>query len=317
MTVARAVGLAAGFTLDRLVGDPARGHPVAGFGRCASALERRWYRDDRTSGTVYAGVLVGSCAALGLVADRVTRDHPVARTLAVTAATWAVLGGRSLRREATAVARLLEEDDLPAARTHVSHLVGRDTSRLDPGQVARATVESVAENASDAVVAPLVAGAALGLPGLLGYRAINTLDAMVGYRSDRYARFGWASARLDDVANVVPARLTALLATALAPVVGGRARDAVAAWRRDAPRHPSPNAGPVEAAFAGALGVRLGGRNLYEGRAEDRALLGRGRPPLVRDVARTIRLADVVEWASLLVCVSVALAPRPQPRRGR
>ena len=126
----------------------------------------------------------------------------------------------------------------------------------------RATVESVAENTSDAVVAPLLWGAVAGVPGLLGYRAVNTLDAMVGHLSARYARFGWASARADDVANAVPARVAALLAAAAAPVVGGEPRGALSAWRRDAHRHPSPNAGPVEAAFAGALGRRLGGSRL-------------------------------------------------------
>ena len=148
--------------------------------------------------------------------------------------------------------------------------------------MARAGVESLAENTSDAVVAPLFWGAVAGLPGLLGYRAVNTLDAMVGYRSARYARFGRVAARVDDVANLVPARLTAALTVLLAPLVGGRPADALRAWRRDASGHPSPNAGPVEATAAGALGLRLGGRTEYAYGVEDRPSLGDGRAPAAR-----------------------------------
>ena len=165
----------------------------------------------------------------------------------------------------------------------VRHLVGRDTAELSPEEVARATVESVAENASDAVVAPLLWGAVAGLPGLLGYRAANTLDAMIGHRSPRYLRFGWAAARLDDLANWVPARLAALAAAAWAPLVGGTAGNAVGVVRRDAGRHPSPNAGVVEAAFAGALDVRLGGRNAYHGSGR------RSRHPGQRPTGRSRR----------------------------
>ena len=143
-------------------------------------------------------------------------------------------------------------------------------------------VESVAENTSDAVVAPLLAGAVGGVAGIAAYRAANTLDAMVGHRSARYRNFGWASARLDDVLNLVPARLSALLATALAPIVGGSRTDALRTWNRDAHRHPSPNAGPVEAAFAGALDVQLGGTNVYGDRVEHRPTLGTG-PAAQRD----------------------------------
>lgn len=177
---------------------------------------------------------------------------------------------------------LLADDDLPGARQRLTHLVGRDTSVLDEAEVSRAVVESVAENTSDAVVAPLVWGALLGVPGLVGYRAANTLDAMVGHRGERYGRFGWASARFDDLLNLPGARLSGVLAAALAPTVGGRPSAALHAWRRDARRHPSPNAGVVEAAFAGALGVRLGGRNHYAHGTEDRMVLGDGRPRTAR-----------------------------------
>jgi adenosylcobinamide-phosphate synthase len=168
-------------------------------------------------------------------------------------------------------------------------------------------VESVAENTSDAVVGPLVWGAVGGVPGLLAYRAVNTLDAMVGHRSPRHARFGSASARLDDLANLVPARLTAGLTTALSPLVGGRPRAAARAWRRDGRKHPSPNAGPVEAAFAGALGRTLGGRLSYAGRVEDRPLLGDGPAPDVGDIARAARLSAAVTVATGAVAVSARL----------
>jgi len=287
------LGLASGFAADRVWGDPARWHPVAGFGTTAAALERRTYADRRLNGIVHVAILVGGTALLG-------RRTPVAL------ATWAVLGGRSLDREAEAVQRLLAAGDLPAARQRLTHLVGRDTSELDEAGVARAVIESVAENTSDAVVAPLVWGALLGSPGLLAYRAANTLDAMVGHRSARYERFGWAAARLDDVVNLPGARLTATLAVLL----GDDRRAAWSAWRRDAPGHPSPNAGPVEAAFAGALGVRLGGVNVYAGRVEDRQVLGDGRAPDVHDITRARRLASRVGLGALVAIAPIALRPR-------
>lgn len=313
----RALGLAAGFLADRLLGDPRRGHPVAGFGRVATALEAQLYADRRREGAVFTTALVGSAAAGGLAVERLTRGRPVVHALAVAAATWTVLGGRSLGRAALSVSRLLEGGEVERARVQVTHLVGRDPSGLGPEELARATVESVAENTSDAVVGPLVAGALLGVPGLLAYRAANTLDAMVGHRSPRYRRFGWASARLDDLLNLAPARLSAVLAGSLAPLVGGRPVDAFTAWRRDAATHPSPNAGVVEAAFAGALGVSLGGRNVYGGQVENRVGLGSGPPPRVADVARAVSLADAVGWTALAVAVSAALAPRPRRRSDR
>jgi adenosylcobinamide-phosphate synthase len=224
-------------------------------------------------------------------------------------ATWTVLGGRSLEREAMLVHRRLAAGDLPAARDQVTHLVGRDPAGLDDAGVARATVESVAENTSDAVVAPLLWGAIGGTAGLLGYRAANTLDAMVGHRSARYARYGWASARLDDLLNLAPARLCALLAAAAAPRVGGKPMATLAVWRRDAPRHPSPNAGPVEASFAGALGVTLGGRNRYGSVTEDRGTLGTGPAPGTADIARAVRLARWVAAGAVIVAAATAARP--------
>jgi adenosylcobinamide-phosphate synthase len=177
--------------------------------------------------------------------------------------------------------------------------------------MARAGTESMAENTSDAAVAPLLWGAVAGIPGLLGYRAINTLDAMVGYRSPRYRRFGWAAARTDDVANLVPARVTALLSAGLAPAIGGSPRAALSAWRRDGGTHPSPNAGPVEAATAGALGVGLGGPTAYAHGIENRPRLGSGPPPLPADLRRAARLSRLVAAAgTLLACVVAVWSER-------
>ncbi|OLT11868.1 cobalamin biosynthesis protein [Pseudonocardia sp. CNS-139] len=293
----RPAGLLLGMLADALLGDPRRGHPVAGFGRVAGALERRWYADRRGAGAGYAGVLVGGVIALGVLAERGAR-RPLPGVLVTAAATWAVLGGASLAGHGAALARELTDGDLAAARARIPSLCGRDPAALDAAGMARAGTESIAENTSDAVVAPLFWGAVAGVPGLLGYRAVNTLDAMVGHRSPRYARFGWAAARLDDLANLVPARVAALLFAALAPVVGGSPRAAVAAWRRDAAAHPSPNAGPVEAAAAGALGVTLGGRTVYAHGAEDRPRLGAGPSPEPADLERAARLSRWVGWTS-------------------
>ncbi|GAA1554601.1 hypothetical protein GCM10009804_09400 [Kribbella hippodromi] len=265
------------------------------------------YADSRANGAAYTTVLVGTTAAAGLLAERVTRQHPVLHTVATAAATWTVLGARSLEREAEAMAGLLEDKDIPAARERLSHLCARDASVLEADELARATVESVAENTSDACVAPLLWGGAFGVPGLLAYRAVNTLDAMVGYRSPKYVNFGWASARLDDAVNLVPARVCAVLTG----VAAGRARESVRVWRRDAGKHPSPNAGPVEAAYAGALGLTLGGTNDYGTYAEDRGTLGDGPAPTVADVRRTAALARRVGVAAAVLAAVVGA------RRGR
>ena len=306
--LARAAGLIGGVLLDRAFGDPRRWHPVAGFGLAAGRLEQRVYSPTVRAGAGYAALATGVPVAAGVLAQRLTRRSPVARFALTAVTTWAVLGGRSLRREAAVMSTALVSGDVPAARARLPHLAGRDPSTLDSAELARATVESVAENTSDAVVAPLWWGAVAGLPGLLGYRAVNTLDAMVGHRSPRYARFGTASARLDDAANLLPARLTALLTAAVAPVVGGRPADALRSWWRYGHRHPSPNSGQCEAAAAGALGVRLGGRNVYAGRVEDRPVLGaEGRPPEVADIHRAARLSTMVSVGALGVALAVRI----------
>jgi adenosylcobinamide-phosphate synthase len=320
--VSRALGLLLGYLADRAFGDPRRFHPVAGFGQVAGALERRVYADSRARGSAYTLVLVGTTTGLGILLERGTRSRPLLHTALTAAVTWTVLGGRSLDHEAATVAALLDSD-LSAARRRLTHLVGRDTTELTESEVSRAVVESVAENTSDAVVAPLVLGTVGGMPGLLGHRAANTLDAMVGHRSRRYRRFGWASARLDDLLNLPGSRLTAALTTLL----GDQPGRALRVWRSDAAAHPSPNAGPVEAAFAGALGVRLGGSNVYgvpgDRQVEHRALLGDGRPVVPADIDRARSLASRVDAAALAaaLAVAVALVPvragrarRPRPR---
>jgi adenosylcobinamide-phosphate synthase len=289
-------GAGAGLLGDLLFGDPRRGHPVAGFGRAAGAVERLLWRDHRGTGALHTAVCAGGAVGIGVLATRVVRHSPVAATALTAAATWAVVGGSSLRREARAIAAALAAGDVARARELLPRLCGRDPQVLDAQQIARAVVESVAENTSDAVVGALLWGAVAGVPGLVGFRAVNTLDAMVGHKSPVYRRFGWASARLDDLAGWPGARLTATLAA----VLGGDPVRAVRVRRADAGRHPSPNAGVVEAAFAGALGVRLGGALSYGGRVEERPLLNAaGREVGVADVERAVRLSRRVGWGAL------------------
>ena len=303
-------GIIAGVIADAALGDPRRGHPVALFGRAASRLQDRVYADSALRGAGYTAACLVLAEAPAVAAGRLTAGRPWLALAATAAATWTVTGARSLTREAGRIQAALDAGDLAAARAALPSLCGRDPSGLDARQITRAVIESVAENSGDAIVSPLVWGALAGDAGLLGYRAVNTLDAMVGHRTPRLARFGAASARLDDVANWLPARLTALLTAACAPVAGGRPGRT---WRlacQYGSRHPSPNAGWCEAAFAGALGVRLGGSNTYEGVAERRPDLGEGPPPESADIARAIRLARAVTASAAAVTAAVAYVRR-------
>ncbi|MCG8919931.1 cobalamin biosynthesis protein [Actinokineospora sp. PR83] len=310
MSAARALGLLLGFAADVALGDPRRLHPVAGFGGAAQRLERVLHRDATAPGVVYTAVLAGGAVGLGVLAERAGRGRPLARVATTALATWVVLGGKSLATEGALIGKHLDAGEVEDARARLPHLCGRDPRTLDAAAMARATVESVAENTSDAVVAPLVWGALAGVPGLLGYRAVNTMDAMVGHRSPRYRNFGWAAARLDDLVNLLPARLAAALTVAGAPVVGGNRRGAWLAWQRDADAHPSPNAGRVEAAFAGALEVRLGGRTVYPYGVEDRPVLGDGRMPDAGHVTRAVELSRVVGVLTAALAAAVALLAR-------
>lgn len=302
----------AGYLADVALGDPTRGHPVAAFGRAASGLERVTYRDGRVAGVVHVGVLVGAVSLLGAALQRVAeRGGPAWSIAATAAATWVSVGGTSLARTGTAMSELLERGDVEAARALLPSLCGRDPAWLDGAGLTRASLESVAENTSDAQVAPLLCAAVGGIPAVLAYRGINTLDSMIGYRSVRYARFGWAAAKLDDAANYVGARATAALVALFAPLVSGSPAGAVRAWRRDAARHPSPNAGVVEAAFAGALGVRLGGPTQYRHELQIRPTLGDGHEPTVADLRRAVALSRTVQAGAAVVAGLLCYLRRP------
>ena len=279
----RALGAAAGLIADQVVGEPRLPqHPLTLFGNAMRAYERSRYRDDRIAGVAHAAVGV----SIGAAGGRLLGSTAVATCLAVA--------GRALGEAALAVADALADDDLDRARALLPALVGRDPSGLDHKELARAAVESVAENTVDAVVAPALWAAAGGPTAVLAYRAVNTMDAMVGHHSDRYERYGWASARLDDVAGWAPARVTAGLVAAVRP---GAAREIVRVVRRDAAAHPSPNAGVAEAAFAAALGLRLGGVNRYGDRVEVRPHLGDGRPAEPADIPSAVRLSRDISLA--------------------
>lgn len=303
------LALAGGFAADLLVGDPRRGHPVAGFGRMAVAVERVAYAPSRARGVAFAGALVGGAALLTELAAR-----RLGRGGTLLLVTWAALGGRSLARAGRGIAAHLDAGDLDGARAALPSLCGRDAAQLDEADICRAAVESVAENTSDAVVGALLWGAVGGPAGVVAYRAANTLDAMVGHRNERYADFGWAAARLDDLLGWPGARLGAALSALCAPLVGGSARGAWAAMRRDGGAHPSPNAGRMEAAFAGALGVRLGGPLAYAGRKEVRPTLGDGRAPGAADLRRAARLSLAV---GAVAAGALSLGPRMARRKGR
>jgi len=262
---------------------------------------------------LHTGLLLAGLAGAGAVVERNAGRGP-ALALATATATWVSLGGTTLAGTGSRLADLIAAGDVEGARALLPSLCGRDPSVLDADGLTRAGLESVAENTSDAHVAPLLWAVVAGVPGVLVYRGVNTLDAMIGNRSPRYARFGWAAARLDDAANFAAARVTAALAVVCAPLVGGSPRRVVRTWRRDAARHPSPNAGVVEAAFAGALGVRLGGPTQYHHELEIRPTLGDGRVPAVDDLRRSVQLSRAVQTAA---AVGVAVGLSAAGRSGR
>ena len=292
--------LLAGYVADLVAGDPRRWHPVAGFGATAATIERSAYAPSRVRGALVTGALVaGAAGVVELLARRTSR------AAVLVAVTWAALGGRSLRREAGAVGDFIEREELDLARSRLRSLCGRDATGLDASDLSRAVVESLAENTSDAVVGALLWGAIAGPGGVAAYRAANTLDAMFGHRNARYAQFGWAAARLDDAMSWPAARACAALACLAAPLVGGSLLETVRTIRRDGGAHPSPNAGQVEAAFAGALGLRLGGPLAYAGAAEVRPTLGAGRTPTPADARRAARLSLAVSTAAALLTAAV------------
>ena len=306
-----AAGLALGFAADRILGDPQRGHPVAGFGRVAGSLERRTYADSRIAGVGQVMILVGATGVMGLIMERLAAGRPVVRIALTAAATWTVLGGRSLGDEASAVAVRLTRNDLAGGRVQVRNLVGRDTADLGAEEIARACVESVAENTSDAVVAPLLWGAVGGMPGLLAYRAANTLDAMIGHRSTRYRRFGWAAARLDDLVNWVPARVSGLFAAGLAPLVGGTFAAGGSGGRAGCgPPSESQCRGGGGGLRRGAWRAARRAQRLRGQSGEPRTARGSAGPVQTEDVERAVRLADAVGLASVIIAVLLRLLRR-------
>ena len=266
--------------LDAWLGEPRRFHPLVGFGGLALALEGRLHGDARWRGALALALLV---------------LPPVLLTALIAGQSWSPLldllvlylaiGWRSLGEHANRVGAALSGGDLPEARQAVGSIVSRDTADLDTEGIAKATVESVLENGNDAIFAALFWYLVAGATGVVLYRLTNTLDAMWGYRNDRYRRFGWAAARLDDLLNWVPARLTAL-----SYALAGRFGTALACWRAQGPAWKSPNAGPVMAAGAGSLGILLGGPAVYHGAPQVRPPLGTGRPARAEDIGRALRL---------------------------
>jgi len=303
----RAIGAALGIVADRVLGEPPVPdglHPVALFGSLANATEEKLYADDRVRGAVYAGVNALVATTVGRIVG------------STAAAGYLATSGRALHTAALDVGRALGEGDLDAARELLPNLVGRDPDGLDAADIARAAVESVAENTTDAVVAPALWTVVAGAPGAFLHRAGDTLDSMVGYHDDRYERFGTAAARLDDALAWLPARATAGLVALVRP---GQARLVLATVRADAPGHPSPNAGVAEAAFAAALGVRLGGTNRYGEVVEDRPTIGAGRAPGAADIDAAVALSRHVSWAlaGILGTTGVALTAVTRRRRSK
>ncbi|WP_312015272.1 adenosylcobinamide-phosphate synthase CbiB [Bradyrhizobium liaoningense] len=283
--------------VDALVGWPAPlfariGHPVTWLGRLIAAIDAAWNRASdppalrRAAGVAGALVAIALAVAIGWMLQSVLSSGWIQIAL-VGVLAWPLVALRSLYDHVAAVATPLQAGDIAGAREAVSRIVGRDPAVLDEAGIARAAIESLAENASDGIVAPVFWGALFGLPGIFGYKAINTLDSMIGHRSERHEAFGWAAARIDDVANFIPARLTGFLFVLLAP----QRSEALSCMTRDARRHRSPNAGWPEAAMAGALGVRLSGPRTYHGSVTNE--------PWLNDGARDPHPADLVEGLTI------------------
>lgn len=294
----------AGVALDAALGEPKRWHPLVGFGTLANRLEQRF--NPSGGGWRSHGVSAWCLAVLPLTLLTVLLVQlPWIGWLVQIIALYAALGLRSLDQHAQPVAQALRLGDLPLARQRVGYMVSRRTEELDATGVARAGTESVLENGSDAVFAALFWFLVAGAPGVVLYRLSNTLDAMWGYRNDRFERFGWAAAKIDDLLNYVPARLVALTYALL-----GRTATAMRCWQRQAPQWDSPNAGPVMAAGAGALGVSLGGAAVYHGELHQRPELGEGPPPQARDIERAMNLVwgGVLLWLLLMLIVEVCIA---------
>ncbi len=303
-------GLLLGFLLDQLLGDPPGWpHPVRWLGRLIALLEPplRRFLPERLGGAVLLLAIAGSAGAAAWGALALAGLlHPWARVLVAGVLVYYGLAARSLAVETEAVLAACAKGDWPEARRRLARIVGRDTGHLPPEEIYRACVETVAENTTDGVVAPLLYAAVFGPVGLWVFKAVSTLDSMVGYRTPRYRRFGWASARADDLANLLPARLTWLLLAVAALPVGGSGWGALRVGWRDGGKHPSPNAGLAEAAMAGALGVELGGPATYGGVPSDKPRLGDpGRSLTAGTVRQAIRLMHLAACLALFLACSI------------
>ena len=302
--------LLAAFGIDLMLGDPHRlPHPVRGFGRLVMWLEKAWRRPASFLGLHAAGMFftltaVGAAAAIVWLSLQLVAGWSWLAAVVTVYWIYTLLAVRSLDDESRAVIRHLEKEDLAAARAQLAMIVGRDTADLDEHEVVRGVVETVAENLNDAVVAPLFYFVIAGPVGIAVYKAANTLDSMVGYKNDRHREFGWASARLDDAMNLIPARLSALLMALASAALRLNAVRALGTVLRDASRQPSPNAGYPEAAMAGALGVQLGGVNFYGGCASVKPFLG---APLVPLTVESFRLARRVLYATAALAVGLSM----------
>ena len=315
MTVAAAA--LCGFVIDLFLGDPAwMPHPVVFMGRCISALEkllRRIFPQTSTgelaAGAVLAAVLpLGTLVFTGLCVWGLGLVHPVFSFCLQVLWCWQALAVKGLRQESENVRHALVSGTLDDARKAVSRIVGRDTAALSREGVIRAAVETVAENFSDGVVAPLFWMLIGGAPLALAYKAVNTMDSMVGYKNDRYLYFGRAAAKLDDAANWLPSRLAALLLVAAAPLTGQNAGRAFALWRRDRRKHASPNSAQTESAMAGALGVRLAGPASYFGRVLEKPWIGDDTRPIEpQDITRANRMLYVGSALALVLFCGVRL----------
>lgn len=304
------------FLLDLVLGDPVwLPHPVRWIGRFAAGLEsplRRVIRPERLAGIFAVLLVLGATGATAFLAVWAARFwHPLAGDLVSVILLYTCFAGCDLARHSGRVYRALDAGDLPEARRRVGLLVGRDTENLDEPEVVRAAVESVAENMVDGVTAPIFFAVLGGPVGAMVYKAINTLDSTFGYKNERYLRFGWASARLDDVANWLPARLTAPLVAVAAALLGLRPAGAWRMFRRDGRNHPSPNSGLTEAAVAGALGVQLGGVNSYFGKPSERPRMGDPLESLQRrHILRVNRLMLLASALFLLALAALGLVVR-------
>ncbi|MBB5855281.1 cobalamin biosynthesis protein [Amycolatopsis umgeniensis] len=304
VSAARAIGLVLGVAADGAIGDPRSRPPVTAFARAASAMDAKVRSKHPAAGLLWTGGLAGSAVLAGFLAERAGRRSPVLQATTTAVTTWAVLGAAGLAAHGTSLARDLEEGDLGTARGTLSTLDPRVADDLGVIGLSRASVETLAENTADVVIAPLVWGALAGVPGLLGSRVISLLRGLGRGRPERYR---WLVARLDEIVHLVPTRVAAGLTVLAAPVVGGSAGGAWRAWRRDTTAHPSPNAGRVEAAFAGALEIRVGGRTVYPHGVEELPVLGIGRNPDAGHVTRAVELSRVVGWLGAISSVVLAV----------